>query len=106
MTDTTVEPYKGMPATIHLYSDTFAAVVVRVNKKSITVARVATDNKPVRINNDGNPYPVMVEQGITTEVVGTLERYVRYDGHYGTTYRNGSISVSLGKSVRITDYRY
>lgn len=101
-------PVVGAPATIHLYNDTMAAVVVRVNKKSITVARVATDrNTLTRINSEREPFPCLAEEGILTEVIGDPERYTMSVKRDGTlAYRNGSISVTLGKSVRITDYRY
>jgi hypothetical protein len=104
----TVEPYKGMPATINLQNDTFAAVVVRVNPKSVTVARVATNEaERYRINDEREPFPCYAEPGILTEVIGTPERYARVVTSDGSVrYRNGSISVTLGKSVRITDYRY
>lgn len=103
-----VEPYKGMPATIHLVSDSMAAVVVRVNAKSVTVARVATDEtKRFRINAEAEPFPCYAEPGILTEVIGTPERYSRIEhGDGRVSYRNGSIGLTLGKSVRVTDYRY
>jgi hypothetical protein len=105
--DAAVEPTPGMPATIHLYNDTSAAVVVRVNAKSIVVARVATDETSRRrLNNPREPFPVWAEDGILTEITGEPQRYTRVETRSGPAYRNGSISVSLGRSVSITDYRY
>ncbi len=108
MNATPIEPVKGMPATINLMNDTLPAVVLRVNAKSITVARVAVDEASSRrINDEREPFPVVVADGILSEVIGTPERYskiVRSDGTIA--YRNGSISVTLGKSIRLTDYRY
>ena len=101
------EPTVGMPATINLFSDTFAAVVVRVNRKSVTVARVKTDPATSRrINDEREPYPCLVEDGILTAVIGEPQRYARVDTEHGPRFRNGSISVTLGRSVRITDYRH
>jgi hypothetical protein len=97
-----MQPYVGMPATINLYSDTFAAVVVKVNAKSIKVARVETDGNPVRINSERELFPCVAEQGILDKIIGEPERYAKV----GERYRNGSISVTLGKSVKVTDYRY
>lgn len=99
------EPVKGMPATIHLYSDTLAAVVVRVNRRSVSVARVATTEEPRRINAEGEPYPVMAYEGILDRVEGEPERYVRFDTPDGPVFRNGTVGLTLGRSVRIVDYR-
>lgn len=97
----------GTPATINLFSDTSAAVVVKVNKKSIVVRRVET-SEAVRDENRDGELPVMVAQGIVDRPFGEPERYsligVREDGT--PRYANGSISITLGRSVKITDYRY
>lgn len=104
------EPYVGQPATINLYTDTSAAVVVKINPKSILVARVATTEPVKDMSRDGADVPgvppVMVAQGILDQVIGEPQRYSRVETSDGPRYRNGSISVSLGRSVKITDYRY
>lgn len=103
-----MEPTVGMPATVHLYSDSQAAVVVKVNPKSVLVARVATDvSSRRRLNSEREPFPCWAEDGILTEVVGVPERYMRREHEDGrVSYRNGSIGITLGKSVSVTDYRY
>lgn len=101
------EPYVGMPATINLYTDTQAAVVTKVNAKSILVAPVAlNESTRRRINAEGEPFPCLAVDGITTEVTGLAQRYSRIDTEQGPRFRNGSISITLGRSVEITDYRY
>lgn len=108
-TTTRPEPTVGMPATIHLWSDSLAAVVVKVNAKSIVVARVETTEPRKDMSRDGatNPEcpPVMVAEGIVDQVTGGWERYKRIDTDNGPRFSNGSTSVSLGRSVSITDYR-
>lgn len=98
------EPEVGMPATIVLYTDTVAAVVVKVNPKSVMVAAVATGEE--RTTNPGEPYPVRVSEGILDQITGTPERYSRIDTPDGPVFRNGSIGVVLGKSIARTDYRH
>jgi hypothetical protein len=102
---TTQTPYVGQPATIHLFSDSRAAVVTKVNKKSIIVAAVETGPETRDERRDG-PYPVMVAEGILDKIVGQPERFAIVETPRGTRYGAGSIRVSLGRSVSITDYRY
>lgn len=100
------EPFVGMPATINLYSDSMAAVVTKVNKKSILVARVAVSDESRRINTEGEPLPCIAREGKLDEIIGTPTRYARIDLEDGPRFADGSISVTLGKSVSVTDYRY
>jgi hypothetical protein len=99
----------GTPATIHLFSDSVPAVVVRVNPKSVTVRRVeVVEASRRRINDEAEPFPCLAWDGDTSKPVGEPERFpligFRPDG--SPVYRNGSIGLTLGRSVRITDYRY
>lgn len=110
MTTTTPQtPKVGDPATIHLYSDTRPAVVTKVNAKSVVVRAVAVDEASKRrINDEREPYPAWAWDGDLAKPVGEPERYalkgVRSDGV--PVYANGSIRLSLGRSIKITDYRY
>lgn len=106
----TVLPAVGTPATIWLYSDAVAAVVTRVSAKSVTVQRVKTDpDSQKRINDDREPYPCFSWEGQVDEPIegSAPQRFrlvsVAEDGT--PRYRNGSISLSLGRSVQVTDYR-
>jgi hypothetical protein len=104
---TTVEV--GTPATILLYSDSVAAVVTKVNPKSVVVRRVEVDEASKRrINDPAEPYPAWAWDGDVTKPYGEPERYslvgTREDG--SPIYRNGSIGLSVGRSVKFTDYRY
>lgn len=82
----------GDPCSIMLYTDRIAARVVKVNRKSVVVERVAC--KPaVNEHRDGNPYPTVVAEGDVTKGLGgretlPLER------------------VRFGSSLSVTDYRY
>lgn len=98
---------KGMPATIWLQNDSLPAVVVRVSKKSITLARVATvEGSQRRINDEREPYPCYAEDGDLTQVIGEPQRYAYTVGSDGGRFAQGSISVTVGRALRITDYRY
>lgn len=103
MNDTpAVVPVKGMPATINLYTNTVAAVVFRVNPKSIVVCRVEVDkDSRRRVNDEAEPYPCYAWNGIVDKMIGEPERYPLVNG----SYRRGSVSITLGRSVKITDYR-
>ena len=97
----------GAPATIHLETDSCAAVVVRVNGKSISVARVETGEQKQDMGADGANSPgcppVMRAEGILDKIIGKPARYVRVERSDGTIgYRNGSITVTLGQSVSRT----
>jgi len=102
MTDT-ITPQVGMAATINLYTDTVAGVVTKVSAKSIVVDHVET-GPAERINNPAEPFPVIAEPGILGRPKGQEQRY-RFNVKRGR-YCNGSVSVTLGQSVRIVDYRY
>lgn len=102
-------PAVGTAATIHLFSDTVPAVVVKVNAKSVVVRRVAVDEASKRrINHEAEPFPAWAWNGDLSQPVGEPERYSlvgeREDG--SPIYRNGSVGLSLGRAVKITDYRY
>lgn len=102
-------PYVGQPATINLYSDTRPAVVVKVNPKSVVVQAVEVDEATKRrVNDEREPYPCWAWDGDVTKPVGEPERFM-LRGHSdkgSPIYRNGSIGLTLGRSVKITDYRY
>lgn len=101
------EPFVGQPATINLVSDSLAAVVVKVNKKSVLVRRVETTEATQDMSRDGADYlPVMVAEGILDRPLGAPERYSRIDTVEGPRFANGSMRVSLGTSREVTDYRY
>lgn len=105
--NTSTAPFVGQAATIHLFTDSIAAVVTKINKKSIVVARVATTEAVQDKSRDGADYlPVMIAEGILDEVVGSPERYSIIETEDGPRYRNGSIGVTLGRSIALTDYRY
>lgn len=104
------EPTVGMPATIHLWSDSIAAVVVKVNKKSVVVCRVETTERVKDMSRDGatdpNCPPVLVAEGIIDRPIeGATERYSRIDTPQGPRFRNGSTGITLGYSRSVTDYR-
>ena len=94
----------GMPATVLLYTDTRPGVVVKVNPKSIVVAEV--DHGPERRENDERePFPVLVADGILDKVLNEGTRYMYKPGS-STGFANGSVRVVVGYSVKRTDYRY
>lgn len=99
-----IVPVVGTPATINLYSDTQPAVVVKVNAKSIIVQTVPViEGSRKRINHVDEPFPAYVEDGDVTQPLGERQRFaLTPNGRYGA----GSITVTLGRSVKITDYRY
>lgn len=104
MTDEPITPTVGMPATIHLYTDTVPAVVVRVNAKSVTVAQVPViESSRHRVNDPAEPFPCWAWAGDVTGERGTPERFRMVAPG---KYRNGSIGLTLGRAVKITDYRY
>lgn len=102
-------PFVGQPATIHLWTDSVAAVVVKVNPKSIVVDRVETGERTVDERCDVGAWgarPVRSE-GILDRPLGIPQRFM-LKGHRedGTPiYKNGSTGLSLGHSVTWTDYR-
>lgn len=108
MSETRPEPFVGQPATIHLWTDSHAAVVVKVSPRSILVARVETGESRPDLASDVGAWgarPVLAE-GILDQITGTPERFRRIDSEDGPRYRKGSISVSLGYSRTRIDYRY
>jgi hypothetical protein len=98
-------PYVGQPATIRLFNDTKAAVVVHVTPKTVIVSRVETGPTEPDMRCDVGAYgvrPVRAEGILDRIVPGTRERFtLRKNGRY----HNGSISLTLGHSVSFTDYR-
>lgn len=107
-TTTVLKPAVGCPATIHLFSDSQAAVVVKVNAKSIVVQRVEVDEASKRQTNPGEPFPCWVWNGDTGKPVGEPERYklVRVLDDGMPQYANGSIRLGLGYSHTKRDYRF
>lgn len=97
-----LNPYVGMPCSILYVTDTRAAVVVRVNAKSVTVQRVATDPESKRTIAERGPWPVVQEDGILTKTVGNPERFA----FNGRRFADGSIGLSLGRSVTTIDYSF
>lgn len=102
-------PRKGAPATIHLYTDTIAAVVTRVSNSTVWIRRVETGKRrtanAAEVKAGG--LPVREEDGILDKPFGPEERYARHDdtGYHGRRGR-GQIVVTIGRSVGRTDYRY
>lgn len=98
----------GAPATIHLYTDTLAAVVTRVTATRVFVRRVATG---VEVTSNAaevalGGLPIRVSKGILTEPTGPEEGYkIRENGRHGKLGR-GEIVVTIGKSISKTDYRF
>ena len=82
---------------------------MKVNPKSVVVRAVeVVEGSQRRFNDAAEPFPALVEEGDVTKPYGEPERYAlvgtREDG--SPIYRNGSISVTVGRSVKITDYRF
>lgn len=104
--NTTAAPAANAPATIHLYSDTDAAVVTRVapNGKSVWI-------RPVEIDEDTrvNDFPITTVQGDISRPRGEEERYtLRKDGRYvraGEGIRDGAW-LTFGQSVRRQNLAY
>ena len=100
---TTATPYVGMPATIHLYTDTIPAVVVGVTAKSVVVQQVDIDEVSKMTYDDGSGFPVITYNGNVDAPIGERERFTLTKNG---TYRRGSIGLQLGKSYKRTDYRF
>lgn len=100
-------PAVGTGATIHLFSDSQAAVVVKVNAKSIVVRRVEVDAASRYVTNPGEPLPCIAKKGILDQPIGEPERFklVRVLDDGMPQYANGSIRLGLGYSRKVTDYR-
>jgi hypothetical protein len=98
-------PAVGDPATIRYYTDTRAAVVVRVTPKSIVLARVETGPSAPDTRCDAGAYGVLPQraEGILDQVIeGTEQRFTFRNGRWS----NGSIKATLGSSVTWVDYRF
>jgi hypothetical protein len=95
-----MKPQVGTPATIVLYTDTIAAVVVKVNEKSVVVREVEVG--PERnLRGPGYPFPLISADGLLDRPVGPEQNFrLGRDGHY----HRGSVDLVLGKSVKRTDY--
>ncbi len=96
-------PFVGMPATIHYVTDTSAAVIVKVNPKSVIVRRVELIESTLRrVNDPREALPIVVTDGDVSKPIGQPNRYpLQANG----SYRDGSIGLELGKSYRLIDYR-
>ncbi len=109
-TETPEGPYVGQPATIHLYTDSVAAVVTKVNPKSIIVCSVPViEGSRRRVNDEAEPFPCWAEDGdvdAPADKRGTPERFTIVQTERGTRYGVGSIRVTLGRSVSKVDHRY
>jgi hypothetical protein len=82
--------------------------VTKVNKKSVVVQRVGVNPASKRrVNDEREPFPCWAWDGDLDNIQGDPERYSlvgqREDG--SPRYRNGSIGLSLGRSIKLTDYR-
>jgi hypothetical protein len=104
-------PVVGTPATIQLFTDSVAAVVVKVNAKSVLVRRVAVGEYVQDMARDGAGVdgvpPVMVAEGILDQPHGEPERFslIGLSREGKPVYRNGSVGLSLGYSRSVRDYR-
>jgi hypothetical protein len=99
-------PYVGMPASVVYVTDSSAAVVIKVNAKSVVVAKVAT-GEAVKVD-EINGWPVYDEPGLLDQPITPGERY-KFAGINSSgqrVYANGTIRLSLGRSVDRTDYGY
>lgn len=107
ISDSVIRPTEvevGSPATIHLYTDSVAAVVVKVTKTQVHVRRVET-GEAVTVEQRG-PWPVVEAEGILDRPTGPVEVY--RVGKDGVLAGGGdrSIRLSLGRSISRTDYSY
>ena len=94
----------GDPATIHYYTDKRAAVVVKVNPKSVVLARVETGPETPDMACDAGAYgirPLRSEGILTAPIAGTEERYMVRDGKL----TKGSMRATLGHSYSWVDWR-
>jgi len=97
----------GTPATIHLYTDSRAAVVTRVTAKTITIARV--EDGPARPDeaSDVGAYglrPTLADGQLDKIIPGTEQRFMinKQTGRW----QHGSTRASLGRSVTRIDWRF
>lgn len=97
----------GDPATVKMYSDSYACVVTRVTPKTVTVAKVETENGRQDTACDPGAWGVLPwrEDGILdqpiegTEQRFTLNKYGRY------TRGDSGLTLILGHSTTWIDYR-
>jgi hypothetical protein len=101
-----IDPKPGDPASILFYSDTRAAVIVRVTPKSIVVARVETGPSRLDMASDSGAYGVRptLEDGILDRPIAGSEERFTWNPRTGS-YRRGSIRLVLGHSVTRVDHR-
>jgi hypothetical protein len=94
----------GTGATIHLYTDSVAAVVVKATKTQVHVRRVETgEETTVEMRGD---FPVRESEGILDAPTGPVEVYrVGKDGRLAGG-GDRSIRLSLGRSISRTDYSF
>lgn len=95
----------GDPASVLMYSDRYACVVTRVTPKTITVAKVETENGRQDMACDEGAWGVRPwrEDGILDRPIeGTEQRFQR--NKHGRYTRNG-LTLILGSSVTWIDYR-
>lgn len=93
---------EGTPATVIIYTDTQAAVVVRRTPKRVVVALVETDAATREPVEPGTPDPGYRIQGILDKIIpGTERTYTLKEDSKGNAFgRNGEGQrVSLGHSV-------
>lgn len=92
----------GTPATVIIYTDTQAAVVVKRTPKRVVVALVETDPSTREQAAPGTPDPGWrVEGDLTKIIAGTERTYTLREDKSGKVYANNSDGgrVSLGHSV-------
>lgn len=107
----TTIPAPGTPATILMHTDTTAAVVTRVNGKSVWVRTVETTNERNESENLApTQLPVRIADGLTDRPVGGEIRYtLRKSGRYvqsGQPDTRGVVRVVFGRSITRRDYSF
>ena|SRR5207237_10328626 len=93
---------EGTPATVIIYTDTQAAVVVRRTPKRVVVALVETDPTTREAAAPGTPDPGWRVEGDLTKIIpGTERTYTLKEDSKGNAFgRNADGQrVSLGHSV-------
>lgn len=96
---------EGDPASVRMYSDSYACVVTRVTPRTITVAKVETENGRQDMACDPGAYGVRPwrEDGVLDKIIeGTEQRFQR--NKYGR-YMRGGLTLILGHSTTWIDYR-
>lgn len=96
-------PEVGMGASKVYVTDTRAMVITRVTAKQVRAALVATEDAVRDTAVDQGPFPVIVEEGILTDIVGDEEVFrLHKNGRY---YNASGCRLRIGRSVSRTDYR-